>query len=137
VSQLFATPDNTGSGLTPNKLGNKPPTVYFNGWYLFDRSVNSVPKNSTLLARITLSGGDPGQYKTQVIRDVNLASDETTKELPFTYDGISATKEISFSPTYSTKEANTNGYQVNLEKNGDTIWTLTNAYPPRLRVTSP
>jgi hypothetical protein len=73
----------------------------------------------------------------QVIRDVNLASDETLKELPFTYDGISANKEISFIPNYATKDGSTNGYQVNLEKNGDTVWALTNDYPPRLRVTSP
>ncbi len=73
----------------------------------------------------------------RIRRDIAWASDETVASLSFSYDGVSQTKSLSFNPPYATGEANTDGYHIDLLKDDYTIWTLTDAYPPRLRVTAP
>ena len=138
LSQILATPETTTPrpNIMPTFTINNPLNVTFNGWYVNGNSVKMASKNSAISIRISLSGGESGQYEMQIIRDVNLANDEVVKELTFNYDGISGSQEISFSPNLATKESNTNGYQVSLIKNGTSLWTLANSYPPRLRVTS-
>lgn len=119
--------------LTVSGLG--PFTVSFNGWYIDGTKVDTAIKGETVVARITLSSGEAGQYKMRVRRDIAWAGDATIAESLFSYDGISITKELAFIPPYASDEASTNGYHVDLMKDGDTLWTLTNAYPPRLWVT--
>jgi len=97
--------------------------------------VNTTNKDKTVTARITLSGGDAGQYMMRIRRDIVWVSDETVNELLFSYDGVSDTIALSFTPPYATGEASTDGYHVDLLKDGYIVWTLANAYPPRLRVT--
>ncbi|MCK4354660.1 MAG: hypothetical protein KAW83_05340 [Dehalococcoidia bacterium] len=109
----------------------------FGGWYVDGSRVNTTTKGKSVTARIALSGGDPGQYKLRVRRDILWASDKTVNELSFSYDGVSATKELSFNPPYAIDEASTVGYHVDLVKDGYTVWTLINSYPPRLRVSIP
>jgi hypothetical protein len=109
--------------------------VNFDGWYVGGSEVTTASKDDTVTARITLTGGDPGQYTIRIRRDIVWASDETVNELTFNYDGVSATKELSFSPPYATGEASTDGYHIDLVKDGYTVWTLANVYPPRLQVT--
>lgn len=110
-------------------------SVNFDGWYVDGSKVNTTTKDKTVTGRITLSGGDPGQYKMRIRRDIRWADDETVNELSFSYDGVSATKELSFTPPYATDEASTDGYHIDLIKDGYKVWTLIDAYPPRLRVT--
>ena len=115
--------------------GFGPFTVSFNGWYVDGTKVDTATKGEMVVARITLSNGEAGQYKMRVRRDIAWAGDATITESLFSYDGISITKELTFIPPYASDEASTNGYHLDLLKNGDTLWTLTNAYPPRLWVT--
>jgi len=111
-------------------------SVAFGGWYVDSSRVNTTTKGKTVIAKIALSGGDPGQYKLRVRRDILWASDVTVNEYPFSYDGVSATKELSFSPPYATDEASTVGYHLDLLEDGYSVWTLTNSYPPRLEVSA-
>jgi hypothetical protein len=111
-------------------------SVAFGGWYVDSSRVNTTTKGKTVIAKIALSGGDPGQYKLRIRRDILWASDVTVEEYPFSYDGVSATKELSFSPPYATDEASTVGYHLDLLEDGYSVWTLTNSYPPRLKVTA-
>jgi hypothetical protein len=122
------------SAPTPTGL---PLSVTFNGWYVGSNKVTTASKNSTVIARLALSAGNSGQYKMRIRRDVALAEDSTVSELLFNYDGIATTRELIFTPPYATNEAGTNGYHVDLTKDGTTLWTLDNSYPPRLRVTKP
>lgn len=115
--------------------GFGPFAVSFNGWYVDGTKVDTATKDETVVARITLSGGEAGQYKMRVRRDIAWAGDATTAESSFSYDGTSITKELAFVPPYASNKASTNGYHLDLLKDGDTLWTLTNAYPPRLWVT--
>lgn len=112
-------------------------SVNFEGWYVDGSKVNTTTKDKTVTARLTLSGGNPGQYKIRIRRDIRWADDTTVNELSFSYDGVSATKELSFTPPYATDEASTDGYHIDLLKDGYKVWTMVNAYPPRLRVTIP
>lgn len=112
-------------------------SVNFDGWYVGGVKVDTATKGEVVTVKIILSGGDPGQYKIRIRRDIAFASDQTMEELSFNYDGISATVELSFTPPYATNEAGTTGYHIDLLKDGNTVWTLANAYPPRLRVTTP
>jgi len=112
----------------------EPLSVDFGGWYVDSSRVNTTTKGKTVIAKIALSGGDPGQYKLRVRRDILWAIDVTVNEYPFSYDGVSATKELSFSPPYATDEASTVGYHLDLLKDGYSVWILTNSYPPRLKV---
>jgi len=112
-------------------------SVDFDGWYVEGDKVDTATKHDRVVARINLSGGEAGYYKLRIRRDVRGASDTTVDEVSFRYDGVSVTKELPFNPPYATGEANTDGYHIDLLKDGYTIWTLTDAYPPRLRVTTP
>jgi hypothetical protein len=109
--------------------------VRFDGWFLNGSKVNIAIKNNTIVARLTLSEGESGQYALQVVRDINLNTDEVVKEVAFEYDGISASKEIAFTPMYASDESNTNGYFMRLKENDTTIWSMDNDYPPRLGMT--
>ncbi len=111
--------------------------VNFDGWYVEGGEVTTASKDDTVIARISLLGGDSGQYKIRIRRDIRWAADETIDELTFSYDGVSATKELSFSPPYATDEASTDGYLIDLMQDGYTVWDMVNSYPPRLLVTSP
>ncbi|MCL0070592.1 protein kinase [Dehalococcoidia bacterium] len=120
------------------------PFVIFDGWYVDGSEVNTTSEDKTVTARITLQWGDPGRYRMRIRRDVAWGFDETVKELEFDYDGGVATKELSFQPPYATNENDTAGYHVNIQRYRlplftllgwwDTVWTLEDAYPPRLKV---
>ena len=112
-------------------------SVNFEGWYVDHSKVNTTTKAKTVTARLTLSGGNSGQYKMRIRRDIRWAADTTVNELSFSYDGVSATMELSFTPPYATDEASTDGYHIDLLKDGYNVWTMVNTYPPRLRVTIP
>jgi hypothetical protein len=80
-------------------------------------------------------GHSPWNSALRVIRrDIVWADDQTVKELIFNHDGTPSTRELSFTPPYATGESSTDGYHIDLVKDGNIIWTLTDAYPPRLRV---
>ncbi|MCL0048285.1 hypothetical protein M1N20_02405, partial [Dehalococcoidia bacterium] len=123
------------------------PFVIFDGWYVDGSEVNTTSEDKTVTARITLQWGDPGRYRMRIRRDVAWGFDETVKELEFDYDGGVATKELSFQPPYATNENDTAGYHVDIQRYRlplftllgwwDTVWTLEDAYPPRLRVLPP
>jgi hypothetical protein len=121
--------------LTVSGLG--PLSVSFNGWYVGNNIVTSTTKGQTVIARLTLSGGTPGEYTIRIRRAITLATDQTVAQLSFSYDGVSASKGLSFIPAYATGESSTEGYHVDIVKGGSDIWTMANAYPPRLRVTTP
>ena len=109
--------------------------VNFDGWYVGGSEVTTASKDDIVTARISLTGGDSGQYTIRIRRDIVWASDETINELLFNYDGVSDTIALSFTPPYATGEASTDGYHIDLVKDGYIVWTLADAYPPRLRVT--
>ena len=113
-----------------------PLSVTFDGWYVEGSEVTTASKADTVIARISLSGGTSGQYKIRIRRDIRGAADETIDELTFSYDGVSATKELPFSPPYATDEASTDGYLIDLMQDGYTLWDMVNSYPPRLLVTN-
>ena len=112
-------------------------SVNFEGWYVKGNKATTASMRDTVTVKLTLSGGDPGQYNARVRRDIMSATDETIKDASFTYDGILATKEITFLPPFATNESSTDGYHIDLMKDGSVVWTLTDAYPPRLRVIKP
>jgi len=112
-----------------------PLSVNFNGWYVEGSEVDTATKDDIVIARITLSGGDSGQYTMRIRRDIRWADDATVNQLTFSYDGVSAIKDLSFAPPYATDEDYTDGYHVDLIKDGYAVWTLADAYPARLRVT--
>jgi hypothetical protein len=113
-----------------------PLSVAFDGWYVSRAKVDSTTKGQTVTAKLTLSGGTPGEYTIRVMRAITLATDQTVAQLPLSYDGTSTSKELSFVPAYATGESSTQGYQISIVKDGSYIWTMANAYPPRLRVTT-
>jgi hypothetical protein len=122
---------------TVEAVGTEAPgvlTVDFDGWYVGGSEVTTASKGDVVTARITLTSGDSGQYTIRIRRDIVWASDETVNELLFSYGGASDTITLSFTPPYATGEANTDGYHIDLVKDGYIVWTLTDAYPPRLRV---
>jgi len=126
---------------TPKPTATPTPTpaplsINFNGWYVNGSQVTTASKDDTVVARISLTGGHSEQYTIRIKRDIRWAGDSIIKEFTFNYDGVSATKEISFIPPYATDEASTNGYFLVLVKDSNEIWGLDNAYPPRLRVST-
>ena len=109
-------------------------TVYFDGWYVNGVKINTAIKGQTVTAKVTLSGGNEGQYEMRIRRDMVWVLDETVASDYFSYDGIWVTIELTFVPLYVTSFGGTNGCHVDLQKDGYTIWTLDSSYPPRLRV---
>ena len=116
--------------------GFGPFTVSFTGWYVSGVKVDAVTKGQTVTARLTLSGGSSGEYTIRIRRAITWATDQTVAELPLSYDGTSLSKELSFVPGYATGESSTEGYHIDVVKDGSSIWTMANAYPPRLTVTA-
>jgi hypothetical protein len=96
--------------------------------------VTTATKGKTVISRFTIAGGSSAQYKIRVRRDIRWADDQTVAELTFNHDGNTVTKEVAFTATYATDESSTDGYHADLLMGTSTIWTMTNAYPPRLRV---
>jgi len=113
----------------------KPLSVTFVGWYVASLKVDSASKNNTIVARIRLEGGSPGTYQMRVRRDIVWADDDTVASLQFDYNGAQTTVQVSFKPPYATGENSTDGYHIELVKDGSIVWTLSDAYPPRLRAT--
>jgi hypothetical protein len=111
-----------------------PLSISFLGWYVQGIRIDSSTKGQTVTAKLSLSGGGSGEYIMRIRRDISWSSDEDIQALSFYYDGISATKEMSFVPPYATNEASTNGYFIYLVRSGTIIWEQLNTYPPRLRV---
>jgi len=111
-----------------------PLSVAFNGWYVGGVAIDRATKGETVTARLTLSGGTPGEYTIRIRRAITLAADQTVAQLPLSYDGTSVSKEVSFVPGYATSESSTQGYHIDIVKDGSDIWTMANTYPPRLRV---
>jgi hypothetical protein len=109
-------------------------SIAFNGWYVGGSPVTTAKEADTIAARITISGGDSGTYTIRIRRDVAMGSDQTIQEESITYDGSSTTRQVSFVPPYATGKSNTNGYHLDIVKDGITIWTMANSYPPRLAV---
>lgn len=134
IASLAKTVDAKYKTPTPTQ---SPLSVEFDGWYVGANKVNTATKNDTVTTRITLSYGTSGQYTMRIRRDIVWASDETLNDLLFSYDGVSDTIALSFAPPYATGEASTDGYHIDLLKDGYIVWTLADAYPPRLRVTIP
>ena len=128
----------TGSFDFTDKGSESPASlsVQFDGWFADSSGVRTAGKSDTITAKLTLSDGDAGTYTIRIIRDISLAADETIADLSFDYNGSSATKELIFIPPYATGESNTNGYLVHLLHGDNTIWTMTDDYPPRLTVNS-
>jgi hypothetical protein len=126
---------NSNVNIVANFFVTAPLSVGFTGWYVGGTKVDTTTKGNTVVARIVVSGGSAGQYTMRIRRDIAWADDQTVKELTFNHDGTPLTRELSFIPPYATGEASTNGYHIDLIKDGYIVWTLTNAYPPRLRVT--
>ena len=111
-----------------------PLSVAFNGWYASGVKVDTATKGETVTAKLTLSGGTTGEYKIRILRDITLATDQIVAELPLSYDGTYVSKELSFIPEYATGESSTDGYHIGVIKDGSYIWSMTDAYPPRLTV---
>ncbi len=104
------------------------------GWYVGSTSVTSVNKGTAVTASISLSGGTAGSYTLEVRRDIDLSTDQTVQTLAFDYSGSNATKTVSFVASYATGESGNNGYHLDLLFGTNTVWTMTDAYPPRLKV---
>lgn len=115
-------------------LKNLPFSVEFNGWYINGIKVTTAKKGNPTIARITLSGGNSGQYTIRIRRGVNGLPDQTITSLSFQYDGFSSIKELQFIAAYATGESYTEGYHIDVMKDGVNIWTMSNSYPPRLKV---
>lgn len=120
--------------LTVSGLG--PLAISFNGWYVGSNMVTSTAKGETVTARLTLSGGTRGTYMIVILRAITAWPDQNVVQSTFSYDGISASRELSFIPAYATGESSTQGYHIGIYKEGACIWSMANAYPPRLTVTT-
>lgn len=110
------------------------PTITFNGWYVGGSPVTTAKETDTVTARFTFSGGDSGTYTILIRRDISLGADQTVQQTSFSYNGSITVQQVSFVPPYATGEASTRGYHVDILKDGVSIWSMTNSYPPRLRV---
>ncbi|MFC1998784.1 hypothetical protein ACFLVR_03970 [Chloroflexota bacterium] len=109
-------------------------SVDFENWYVDAVAVTTADETDTVTAKIDMSDGDPGTYTMRIRRDITMSSDATVGEVSFAYDGTSANKQLSFTPPYATSESDTKGYHVDLLQGTTTVWTMTDAYPPRLAV---
>jgi len=119
--------------LLPSPVYAAYPSVSFDGWYVGESQVTAAWESDTITAKISLSGGSAGSYTLRIRRDIDWAVDETVEELIFDYNGTFESKELSFVPPYLTGGA-TAGYHVGLLQASVSVWTLTDAYPPRLMV---
>lgn len=104
-------------------------------WYRNGLGITTATTDDTVIARVTVSGGEPGLYEMDIKRDISWATDEIISCKSFSHDGSTTNCELSYSPPYATGESNTDGYFISVVKDGNELWSLPNAYPPRLRVT--
>jgi hypothetical protein len=112
-----------------------PLSVDFNGWYVSGSQVTTAEEGDMVTARVTLSNGDSGAYTIRIRRDVSAGTDQTVQDESFSYDGSPTDRQVSSIPPYATGESSTNGYHIDVLKESETVWTMANNYPPRLRVT--
>ena len=103
-------------------------------WYVNGSTVTTAKKTDTVTARVTFSDGYPGIYTIRIRMDIDWSPDQTIQELSFTYDSPNTVQEISFVPPRATNEDSTNGYHIDIFEDGFPIWTMTDFYPPRLRI---
>jgi hypothetical protein len=87
-----------------------------------------------VVARISLKGGNPGQYFLRAWRAINTGNDEIVAQWSFIYDGAATSQQLSFSPSYALGESGTRGYWLDLVGNSEQVWILPDTYPPRLTV---
>jgi len=111
-----------------------PLSISFDGWFVNGSQITTANKGDTVTAVVSLSGGEADNYTIQIRRDVSFGADEIVKQASFSYDGSSIARQVSFIPPYATGESSTNGYHIDILKDGSTVWSMTNNYPPRLRV---
>jgi len=133
-STIWTMDNNYPPRLTVAAEATAPLMIYFDGWYVDGSQVTTAEESDMVTARVTLSDGDSGAYTIRIRRDVSSGTDQTVQEESFSYDGSSTARQVSFIPPYATGESSTNGYHIDILKDGSTIWTMTNNYPPRLRV---
>jgi len=94
----------------------EPASVDFNGWYANGARVTTIAKGDTVTATVTLSGGDWGEYKMFIARMVSPGTlTHIVWSESFSYDGVSATKNVSFTPPYLIGESDTDTYYVRLD----------------------
>lgn len=121
----------------PASAASKPlfnPSIVDSGWYVNGAKVSTATKGDTVTARLTLSGGEPGQYEMRVGRDKSWASDVVVDTETFIYDGTVAVMELSFVLPYAKGEDSTTGYWLEQWTDGIRIWSTGETYPPRLTV---
>jgi hypothetical protein len=106
--------------------------VGFDGWYANGQNAEIANVGQLVAARFNLKGGTAGQYIMRVWRTMGSGHDEILIQLSFIYDGIAAAREITFSPAYAIGESGTRGYWADLLGNGEQVWAMPNAYPPRI-----
>jgi hypothetical protein len=133
---IWTMPNSYPPRLRVAAISGGPLSINFDGWYVNGNQVTSASKGATVTAVISLLGGEAGNYTIQIRRDISFGADEVVTQVTFSYDGTSDIKQVLFIPTYATGESSTNGYHIDILKDGITVWSMTNSYPPRLRVTS-
>ncbi len=109
-----------------------PYLVGFTGWYRGTENVQTVNAGQQVTARINLKGGSPGQYFLRAWRAVNTGNDEIVSQWSFIYDGVTASPQMSFAPSYAIGEAGTRGYWLDMVVNSEQVWAMPDMYPPRL-----
>lgn len=124
-----------------------PLSVTFDGWYVNGVRVDTAQKGDSIEGRIMLTGGVPGRYKLCSYRDLGGGNKEAVYGYTcqdFTYDGSSATVIKGFIASKASGEAGTVGYYLCLGRydslvdelpDDKVVWTMPNAYPPRITVT--
>ncbi len=112
-----------------------PLSIIFEGWGVDNPKVSTVNKGQTIYGRISLIGGKAEQYIIQVMKENTSGYDDSVAQTSFRYDGWRLnTTHQKFVPTLATGEEDTKGYYIRLQKDGDTIWSMPDSYPPRLIV---
>jgi hypothetical protein len=111
-----------------------PLNIAFNGWWVGGAQVNPAPQAFEVTAYVTLTGGSPGVYTMVIIRDISSSVDQVVSQKSFAYGGSEQMLEMIFLPPYPTNVLSTNGYHIDIYKDGVSIWSMVNTYPPRLRV---
>ncbi len=109
--------------------------------------MDTAQKGDSIEGRIMLAGGVPGRYKLCSYRDLGGGNKEAVYGYTcqdFTYDGLSATVIKGFIASKASGEAGTVGYYLCLGRYNSLVdelpddkvmWTMPNAYPPRITVT--
>jgi hypothetical protein len=111
-----------------------PFSIGFAGWYEGNEAVNSVNAGQQVSALMNLKGGSSGQCIMRIWRSIGSGHDEIVAQYGLKYDGTEGSGQISFSPSYAIGESGTQGYYVDLIKDGAQAWVMPEGYPPRLTV---